>query len=132
MTAPLPTLEAAAREAAANPWAEMERAARAALARAEAEAAGARAILATIQRQRGGSAPPRSARRRPQWDMAAHVIEAAGRPLTSGEILAGVEAVFGMRLKRECVMSTLYRMAKVGDVFEHVGESFDLLRGPHG
>lgn len=89
------------------------------------------AQLRAIRRLRHGAppaGPPRQTQGRSQVDMAYDVLTKARGPLHISEILARIQAGFGVRVDRESLVSSLTKKVARGDRFVRTGKSTFALR----
>ncbi len=89
------------------------------------------AQLRAVRRLRQGDSPsatPRATRGLSQVDMAYDVLKKAHGPLHISEILARVQAGFGVAIDRESLVSSLTKKVARGDRFVRTGKSTFALR----
>jgi len=84
------------------------------------------AQLRAVRRLRqGNTAPPRAARKKglSQVDMAYDVLRKTRSPLHISEILARIQAAFGVAVDRESLVSSLTKKVARGDRFLRTGKN---------
>lgn len=84
------------------------------------------AQLRAVRRLRRAASVPRERRPRrslSQVDMAYDVLQAAGGPLHISELLARIQARFGVTIDRESLVSSLSKKVHRGDRFTRTGKN---------